>query len=153
MKLQIKKIKNPKLLHDEINIVLESSTNTAILEELKNYILEFEKNQNIIFGNIDNDYVPIDKNEIIIFYSDKKYNYCRTSTQSYKIKSKLYEIEKMDKNYIRLSKSCVANFKHIECFDLNTTGTIIVKFDDGTTEVVSRRRAKEVLDYLSERRI
>ena len=49
--------------------------------------------------------------DIICFYSDKKYNYCRTNQSNFKIKSKLYEIEKMSNSFIRISKGCVINIE------------------------------------------
>ena len=54
---------------------------------------------------------------------------------------------------MRISKSCIVNISHIKCFDLNQTGKIIIKFDDSTEEIVSRRKARDVLFYLDERRI
>ena len=74
--------------------------------------------------------------DIICFYSDKKYNYCRTKEKSYKIKSKLYEIEKMDPNFIRISKACIVNSKHIKFFNLNETGRIVVVFNDDSEEMM-----------------
>ena len=153
MKIEIIKKQNLKLKKSEINITIEYLNDNEEIAQLENHILEYNQEQNTIFANINNEYVPINKKDIIIFYSDKKYNYCRTSTNSYRIKNKLYQIEKTSKDYIRISKSCIANIKHIECFDLSQTGKIIVKFDDDTKEIVSRRRAREVLNYLSERGI
>ena len=153
MKIEIIKKQNLKLKKSEINITIEYLNDNEEIEQLENHILEYNQEQNTIFANINNEYVPINKKDIIIFYSDKKYNYCKTSTNSYRIKNKLYQIEKTDKDYIRISKSCIANIKHIKCFDLSQTGKIVVKFDDGTQETVSRRRAREVLNYLSERGI
>lgn len=153
MKLNILKQNNYNLSLEEVNIIIEYSEDNRQVRELEDYIKEFDKEYEIKFVNKNNDIVPINKNDIILFYSDKKNNYCKTFQNSYKIKSKLYEIEKMDRNYVRISKSCIANLKHIKKFDLNETGTIIVIFDDNTKEIVSRRRAREVLDYLSERRI
>ena len=54
---------------------------------------------------------------------------------------------------MRISKSCIVNISHIQCFDLSQTGKIIIKFDDNTDERVSRRKARDVLFYLDERRI
>ena len=54
---------------------------------------------------------------------------------------------------MRISKSCIVNIKHIKCFDLSHTGRILIRFDDNTEEIVSRRKARDVLFYLDERRI
>jgi len=54
---------------------------------------------------------------------------------------------------MRISKSCIINICHVACFDLNHTGKIIIKFDNDTEEFVSRRKARDVLYYLDERRM
>lgn len=153
LKINIIKKQNLKLKNSEINIIIEYLNDNEQITQLEKHILEYSQGPNIIYANINNEYVPINKKDIIIFYSDKKYNYCKTSSNSYRIKNKLYQIEKTSKDYIRISKSCIANIKHIKCFDLSQTGKIIVKFDDNTQEIVSRRKAREVLNYLSERGI
>ena len=43
--------------------------------------------------------------------------------------------------------------KHLDSFDMGKTGVIIVKLDDGTEEIVSRRKIKEILKYIKERSI
>ena len=91
--------------------------------------------------------------DIILFYSDKKNNYCRTKDGEYKVKNKLYELEKQSYNFVRISKSCIVNIEHVKSFDVKQTGTIIVKLDDNTTEIVSRRKIKDVMNYLEERSI
>ncbi len=88
-----------------------------------------------------------------MFYSDKKFNYCKTKNEYYKIRSKLYELEKANKNFIRISKSCIVNMKHIEKFDISETGKIVVKLDDCTEQVVSRRKTGNIMKYLDDRRI
>ena len=91
--------------------------------------------------------------DIILFYSNKKNNYCKTKDGEYKIKSKLYEIERMDIDLIRISKSCIININHVENFYIGETGKIIVRLDDQTEQTVSRRKLKDVMNYLNERSI
>ena len=88
-----------------------------------------------------------------MFYSDKKYNYCKTRNGEYKIKNKLYEIEKSCDEFLRISKSCIVNIKHVISFDMGETGKITVKLDNNRKEAVSRRRIKNVINYLDERGI
>ena len=97
--------------------------------------------------------IEINYDDVICFFSDKKYNYCKTKEKTYKIKSKLYEVEKMDPNFIRISKGCIANSKHIKSFDISETGRIVVIFDDGSKDYVSRRKIKSIMEFLDERSI
>ena len=43
--------------------------------------------------------------------------------------------------------------KHIEKFDISETGKIVVKLDDCTEQVVSRRKTGNIMKYLDDRRI
>ena len=141
MKIDIKTIENQKLKKDEILMELQYSRENQDVKEFVEYINNYEL-----------DY----KNKVMVVndeYSDKKNNYCKTNTGQYKIKSKLYEIEKMDKNLIRISKSCIVNINHVKRFDLSETGKIIIKLDDLTEETVSRRKTRDIMKYLDDRRI
>ena len=59
----------------------------------------------------------IDYNDIMLFYSENRNNYCKTSNNEiYQIKSKLYELENL-KDFIRISKKCIVNINFIKCFN------------------------------------
>lgn len=155
MKIDIKTIENQKLKKDEIFMELQYSNENQGVKEFVEYInnYEFDYKNKVMVINDGYSYLEIYYKDIIMFYSDKKNNYCKTNTGQYKIKSKLYEIEKMDKNLIRISKSCIVNINHVEKFDLSETGKIIIKLDDLTEETVSRRKTRDIMKYLDDRRI
>ena len=148
MNINIKK--NEELNTDEINISIEYSTNTnidKIIEHIKNY-----DDQKVLVRQ-NNEYLQIDFQDIIAFYSDKKDIYCRTKSGEYKIKNSLSRLENQANDFVRISKSCIINIKHLDSFDMGETGSIVVKLDDGTEEIVSRRKVKEILRYIKERSI
>lgn len=155
MKINIIEKKDEKLKKDEIIIEIHSSQNQQNLNKLISYLKDYELmyNNKVVVMNNDYTLLEIKYQDIIAIYSDKKSNYCRTKNGSYKIKSKLYEIEKMDKNLIRISKSCIVNVKHINKFDISEIGKIIIKLDDNSEEIVSRRKTKSIMKYLEERMI
>lgn len=151
MKIKIEKVIHPKFSENEFTIKIEAFEESQILTELVQYIEEFSKTKAIVTH--ENEFKNIAIDDILYFYSDKKYNYCKTIKEEFKIKSKLYELEKMNSNFLRISKSCVINIAQVACFDLGETGKIIVKFLDGSVQPVSRRKIRDVLDYLEERRV
>lgn len=153
MSVSIKRKENINLLDDEIEVLIQYSKKNKDVNELEKYISKFKDRRKEIFAKYNNNLIPILKKDIIKIYSVGKCNYCKTLNGEYEIRSKLYEIEEMDENFMRISKSCIVNISHIKCFDLNQTGKIIIKFDDSTEEIVSRRKARDVLFYLDERRI
>lgn len=119
------------------------------------YINNFDitNKKNVIVSNDNYSLIEVNCDDIIIFYSDKKNNYCKTKNGQYRVKSPLYELEKIDSNFMRISKSCIVNIKHIKKFDLHEIGKIIIKLDDCTEEIVSRRKTHDIMKFLDERRI
>ncbi len=154
MNIKIINLKDDNLKEDDIEILIKSPALNLNVNKLIEYIGQFENQMcKKVMINSNNILTEIDYDDVICFYSDKKYNYCKTKEKSYKIKSKLYEIETLATNFIRISKSCIANSNHIKSFDLSETGRIIVVFDDGSKENVSRRKVKSIMEFLDERSI
>lgn len=115
----IKKV-NSKLSDDEVKIILECKTENTEVSDLEKYINNYNlNNHSIIVEDYYNKSIPLFKKDILSFYSINKSNYCKTKNNEYKILSKLYEIEKLDKDFLRISKNCIVNTRHIVCFDMN----------------------------------
>lgn len=93
-----------------INVLIEEKDNLDI-NEFKEYINRYNERKVIV--SQDNELLQINLQDIILFYSDKKYNYCKTKTGEYKIKNKLYELENYSNDFIRISKSCIVNINHV----------------------------------------
>lgn len=151
MNINIEKTIKKERLLNEINIKIETNKETKDIDKLIEYIENYNKMKIVLDSN--NELITINTNEILYFFSDKKYNYCKTTKKEYKIKSKLYELEKMNIDFLRISKSCVVNIKQVKSFDLSESGKIVVKFYNGSQQIVSRRKIKEVMNYLEERSI
>lgn len=146
MKIEVEKLENNKI---QINVEIDKQNRN--IDKLIQYIKEFERTK--IVETKENERKTIETKDILYFYSDKKYNYCRTKEAEFKIKSKLYELEKMDVDFLRISKSCVINLQKVKQFDLSETGKIVVKFDGNLEQQVSRRKIRDVMEYLEERGI
>jgi len=151
MDISLETIVNNKLENNKINIKIEIADKNENIDNLIQHIRNFEKNQVVVRKG--NEIQTIKLSDILYFYSDKKYNYCKTLNEEFKIKSKLYELEKNDVNFLRISKSCVINVQNVKCFDLGETSKIIVRFCDGSEQIVARRKIKDVMNYLDERGI
>ena len=154
MDIKVTKLLDNALLENEIEVVIRTSNDSKEIENLIQYIKHYsEELYRTLIVSSDNIMKEISYDDIICFYSDKKYNYCRTREKSYKIKSKLYEIEKLDPNFIRISKACIINSKQINAFDLSETGQIVVILNDNSREFVSRRKVKSIMEFLDERSV
>ena len=149
MDIQIKDIVNNELNENDININIEHTEKNDI-KELVEYIKEYDTKKILVRQY--NEYKQINYKDIILFYSDKRDVYCKTINGEDKVKNTLYELEK-EKDFMRISRNCIINTNHLESFDIGETGKLVVKLDDGTEEIVSRRKVKEIMKYIEERSI
>ncbi len=130
-------------------------TAPVLTEEIQG-IIEYASNSKVpskIMANKNNEIYFIKIEDIICFFSQDKYNYIRTKDGIYRLKYKLYEIEEVfnSKDFIRISKSCIININQVKCFDTNTLGTLVVKLNDNTQEIVSKRNVSQIMKLLRER--
>ena len=151
MNINISKSINELLKKDEVNINIEVSENCEEIENIIKYINEFDKRKIAVFDGYN--VVQINNEEIMYFYSDGNYNFCKTKNKEYRVKNKLYEIDKMSNNFLRISKGCIININQVKSFDVGENRNIIVRFYDDSEQFVARRKIKEVMNYLDERMI
>ena len=126
MNIHIKKLVNNKLDNSEIKINIEYAEKNEDIKNLINYIQDYDKRKIIVFDGYN--MIQINIEDIIYFYSDGNYNFCKTKEKEYRIKSKLYEIEKLSNDFLRISKSCIVNINQVNSFDIGENSNIIVRF-------------------------
>lgn len=143
--------KNPKL-ENQINIILEYKEENERYYNLLEYIKHYREQTKILVKK-DNEKVFINKEDILFYFSDKQYNYCKTKEDSYRIESRLYKIEQENPDYIRISKSHLINTTKIQKFDMSISGKIVIVMEDGSRLLASRRKVRNVYDFLDERSI
>lgn len=148
MKLNIVFKINKNIKDNVVDVNIESAKKDSQIDELLNYINRYEST---IVTKVDNKLVKIQYKDIRYFYCKNKEIYCKTKNKEYKVKSRLYELEKLDKDFIRVSKKYVVNFNHAECFDMGRIGKIVIELDNREFVTVSRRRIRDVIEYLDER--
>ena len=137
----------------ETSITVNAPELSDELQNVINYISNINTTPHQIMASKNNEIYFIDLDKIICFFSKNKYNYARTQDGTYKIKYKLYELEKLlkTKDFIRISNSCIINIQQVVCFDTSILGTILVKLNDDTQETVSKRNVSHIMKLLKER--
>ncbi len=148
MKFNIVKNANSKVNKNEVNINLQFNEENKEMEKFIEYIKKY--NNSIL---VQKDYLikEIFYNDILFFFSKEKSNYCKTAEDTYRIKSKLYEVEKISENFMRISKNSIVNIEHVRNFDISKTGKIQVILDNDMRLDVSRRKIRDVLEFFDER--
>lgn len=65
------------------------------------------------------------------------------------LKQRLYEVEaKLRSTFVKINQSCLANLRKVERFDASVSGTLMLRFQNGYTDYVSRRQLKHIKERL-----
>lgn len=141
--------------YPDIQITINAPSLDKQTQMIIDTISKISKEKNQIIGESNNNIFILPLEDILCFYADDKYNYCKANKNSYKIKYTLYELEETlnRKDWIRVSHSCILNVNHIKCFDIGTVGSIVVILDDDSKYDVSKRKIKDIMKFLKERRL
>ena len=137
-----------------IKIEVNAPELTDDIQKILNNLSRITKWKEEIIATKDNEIFLIKLSEIFYIYSDEKNNFIKTSNGTYKIKDRLYELEdNLDENkFIRISNSCIINIDKTKCFDVSQIGSLFAKMEDDTKQEVSKRRIKNVMKFLNERK-
>lgn len=84
------------------------------------------------------------------FHTEEETVVAVTSEGSFKLKEKLYELEKIlpSSQFVRLSKSVIANLHELKRFEPSFNGTLCVYFKSGSKEYVTRHYMKNIKEAL-----
>lgn len=144
MQIEIKtdsSCKEPKVI-----IVTDAVTEEvqAILKKLS------EDGPQIISGMRDEKLKVLEQSELIRIYASGGKVFALTKEGEYVLRLRLYELEeRLDKHmFVRISNSEIINLKQVKNFDLSFTGTICVKFLNGSVTYVSRRYVSKIKKIL-----
>ncbi len=98
-----------------------------------------------IIGHNETQSVKLNPNEICCFSVIGEKVFAQTLSGDYRIKSRLFQLEeKLPENFVKINQSCIANIRMIERFDSSISGSLLVRFRNGTSDYVSRRQMKKV---------
>ncbi|MCI8418831.1 MAG: LytTR family transcriptional regulator [Lachnospiraceae bacterium] len=127
----------------------------AMTEELQNLLAKLsESSPQVITGVRGQRLEVLEPSALIRIYAHSGKSFAVTEKGEYILRLRLYELEKMldKKTFVRISNSEIINLKKVNCFDLSFTGTICIKFLDGTTSYASRRYVSKIKQLLGIRR-
>jgi DNA-binding LytR/AlgR family response regulator len=136
---------------DAVSIVFKKENILKILELLDSISNRNEDNNTIIGRKDDHNFEIIPFREILYFEGRGNYAYCITETGKYRIKEKLYELEKklMNSEFIRVGKSFIVNTKNIKEIIPWFGRRLLLKFKDNKSEIeVSKNYVKSFKSHL-----
>ncbi|PBB06630.1 MULTISPECIES: LytTR family DNA-binding domain-containing protein [Salimicrobium] len=120
-------------------------------EEVSLLMERLQERRRSYFSGVNDDTRHIFKpEEILYLYTENKTVMARTEDGRYRMKERLYELEKeLDpEHFVRLSKSAIANLDALQKFEASFNGTLCVYFKNGEKEYVSRKYVSEIRNKL-----
>jgi DNA-binding LytR/AlgR family response regulator len=102
-----------------------------------------------LFGYKDKNIVKLSPSDVFCFTVENNKVYALCEKEKYQIKQRLYLLEEiLDRDFVKINQSCIANIRKISKFDTSITGTLMVSFKNGHRDYVSRRQMKKVKERM-----
>ena len=134
-------------INEFFEIIIKCQKADASVMKLKKHIEAFEEK----LDAIDNDkHYLISPLEVLYFESVDNRTFLYTETQVLEIKKRLYELEEIlsDKDFVRISKSQLANINKIKLLKPELNRSITAEMINGEILFISRRYAKQIKTLL-----
>ncbi len=129
---------------EEVLIYLHEKT--ALATEIEELVLGSSLE---LIGYQDKKILRMPTSDICCFVIENNKVYAMTEKEKIQIKQRLYTLEEnLDKNFVKINQSCIANIRKIERFDTSFAGALLVIFKNGHRDYVSRRQVKIVKERL-----
>ena len=98
-----------------------------------------------IIGHNGTESVKLSLNEICCFSVIGEKVFARTLSGDFRVKLRLFQLEeRLPDSFVKINQSCIANIRMIDRFDFSVSGSLLVKFRNGSSDYVSRRQMKKV---------
>lgn len=102
-----------------------------------------------LIGYKDNEFTPLNISNVECFYTQNDKVYAKTNEDTYLIKKRLYELDKMYQGiFTFINQGCLANLKKVHHFEASIGGSLLVVFKSGYKDYVSRRQIKIVKERI-----
>ena len=131
--------------HEE-EIIIYAHERGELVEEIEALV---QSRSSELVGFKDTAIKPINVTDVYCFSVEDNKVYAILEKEKWQIKQRLYSLEDtLDKSFIRINQSCIANLKKIERFDVSFGGSFLVIFKNGHRDYVSRRQLKKVKERI-----
>lgn len=134
--------------YKETKVIIQCQELDDSIQDLLDYIKNQEKE--FIVGKDGEMQHILKPEEIHYFHTEDDYVVAVTEFGSFKVKEKLYELEKIlpSTRFVRLSKSVIANLYELSHFEPSFNGTLCVHFKSGAKDYVTRHYVGKLKEAL-----
>lgn len=133
--------------HREEEVVIYAGKRTREIEELESY-LDRMGAELVGYGE-DGRILPLYPAEIHCFIVEDGRVCALTDREKLTVRLPLYAIEEMlTEDFVRINQSCLGSIRRIARFDASIGGALMVTFENGHRDYVSRRQLKNVKERM-----
>ena len=121
-------------------VIANVHARTPLINEIERLVLQDSMTDQIP-GYVDDEIAMLSVAEIECFVveNERTYAICKNRSR-YLVKSRLYELdERLPGDFVRISKSAIANWKKISKLKVQLSGAVDAVFKSGYVECISRR--------------
>ncbi|MGP1563337.1 LytTR family DNA-binding domain-containing protein [Filifactor alocis] len=134
---------NPKI--EGITIQIEAKEYNEEVKKLMELLQNTEKGFDKIVVEQEEKFYFLEKGEIEKIYSQNGTVYVDTVQGTFESKERLYELEeKLNKNFVRISKSVLVNVEEIQSLEMEFNGKMKMNLKSGDVEYTSRSYLKDI---------
>ncbi|MBN8233816.1 LytTR family transcriptional regulator [Halobacillus kuroshimensis] len=135
--------------HPETSITIHCSQVDDTVKEILDFL--HERKQDFVVGKNGESQHILKPEHIQFFRSEDEAVFAYTRDASFKVKDKLYELERSlpSQRFVRISKSVLANLYEMSRFEPSFNGTLCVYFKSGEKEYASRHYVGNIKEMLN----
>lgn len=133
--------------NEEERVVIYAKERTSLVNEIEKLVNSTGVS---LIGTLDDSSNIINPCDVTCFMVENNKIYALIEDKKYQLKERLYQLEDMPFNefFVKLNQSCFANIKKIKEFKTSIGGAIMVIFQNGYKDYISRRELKNVKERI-----
>ena len=130
----------------EEEVIIYAHERTPLVEEIEALVSEEAAE---LIGYSEGSIVPIRATDFDCFTVEEGRVFALRQGERLQLRIRLYQLEeRLDRSFIKINQSCIANIKKITRFEVSIGGSLLVCFAGGHKDYVSRRQLKAVKERL-----
>ncbi len=131
----------------EEEVIIYARARTSEVDALIGYI---DRMDTELLGYGDGGQIlPLRPGEVCCFTVEEGRVYALTAEEKLAVRLPLYALEEtLGKSFVRINQSCLGNIRKISRFDASIGGSLMVTFENGYRDYVSRRQLKTVKERM-----
>lgn len=133
--------------NEEEKVIIYSKERTSLVEQIEKLVSSSGVS---LTGTYEDTSILINPMDVSCFVVEGGKIYALINEKKYQLKERLYQLEDMSFNeyFVKLNQSCLANIKQIKEFKASIGGAVMVVFQNGYKDYISRRELRNVKERI-----